>query len=66
MFTVYIRNKGGDPSALQSFATLAEAQAFAGREHKRATDEPDAKRCGWEWSISDDDGACWPTVPATA
>lgn len=65
MFTVSIRNKGGDPSALQSFATLAEAQAFAARERSRAADEPDAKRCGWEWSISDDEGACWPTEPAT-
>ena len=61
MYTVSIRNAGGDPSDLQTFATLDEARAFAARERSRSADEPDAKRCGWEWTISDDDGGCWHT-----
>ena len=64
MFTVSIRNKGGDPSDLQSFATLAEAQAFAARQRLLSADEPDAKRCGWEWTISDDEGACYAIATA--
>jgi hypothetical protein len=64
MYNVSIRNKGGDPSDLQSFASLPEAQAFVSRERKRAANDPDAKRCGWEWSISDDEGGSWPTGEA--
>jgi hypothetical protein len=52
MFTVSIRNRGGDPSDLQSFAA---------REKQRAASDPDSIRCGWEWTISDDEGVCWPT-----
>ena len=66
MYTVSIRNAGGDPIDLQTFPTLAAAQAFAARERSRSSDEPDAKRCGWEWTISDDEGACYATEGATA
>lgn len=66
MYTVSIRNRGGDPSDLQSFATLPEAQSFAASERRRAISDPDFIRCGWEWTISDDDGGCWPTEEAAA
>ena len=65
MYTVSIRNAGGDPSDLQAFATLDEARAFAAQERSRSADEPDAKRCGWEWTISDDAGGCWHTEELT-
>ena len=66
MFTLSIRNRGGDPSDLQSFATLEEAQAFAAREKQRASSDPDSIRCGWEWTISDDEGGCWNTEQPAA
>jgi hypothetical protein len=60
-FTVSIRNRGGDPSDLQTFQTLAEARAFAAQEKRMGQRDPDCQRCGWEWSISDETGAHWPT-----
>jgi len=58
MFTVSL-SQHGNSTDLQSFATLDDARAFAKQERTRNEDHPDFR--GAEWTISDEDGACWPT-----
>lgn len=58
MFTVSL-SQHGNSTDLQSFATLDEARAFAKQERSRNEDHPDFRKA--EWTISDDDGVCWPT-----
>ena len=63
MFTVSL-SQHGNSTDLQSFATLDEARAFAARERSRNEDHPDFRKA--EWTISDDEGACYATEGATA
>ena len=58
MFTVSL-SQHGNSTDLQSFATLQEARAFAKQERTRNEDHRDFR--GAEWTIGDDEGACWPT-----
>jgi hypothetical protein len=58
MFTVSL-SQHGNSTDLQSFATLEEARAFAKKERTRNEDHPDFR--GAEWTISDEEGACWHT-----
>jgi hypothetical protein len=58
MFTVSLSHYGNSTD-LQSFATLDEARAFAKQERTRNEDHADFR--GAEWTISDEDGACWHT-----
>jgi hypothetical protein len=58
MFTVSL-SQHGNSTDLQSFATLDEARTFAKQERTRNEDHPDFRKA--EWTISDDDGVCWPT-----
>ena len=56
MYTVSL-SQHGNSTDLQSFATLDEARAFAKQARTRDEDHPDFR--GAEWTISDEDGACW-------
>jgi hypothetical protein len=58
MFTVSL-SQHGNSTDLQSFATLDEARAFVRQERTRNEDHPDFRKA--EWTISDEDGACWHT-----
>jgi hypothetical protein len=63
MFTVSL-SQHGNSTDLQSFATLDEARAFAKQERTRNEDHPDFRKA--EWTISDDEGACWHTEQPAA
>ena len=63
MFTASL-SQHGNSTDLQSFATLEEARAFATKERTRNEDHPDFR--GAEWTISDEEGACWHPEPTPA
>jgi hypothetical protein len=58
MYTVSL-SQHGNSTDLQSFATLDKARACAKQERTRNEDHVDFR--GAEWTISDEDGACWHT-----
>lgn len=63
MFTVSL-SQHGNSTDLQSFDTLDEARTFAKKERTQNEGHPDFRKA--EWTISDDEGACWPTEPTPA